>query len=341
MSSLKKLKSILDKIKLIIIFSPSILLILGYVFIFFLNNILSLCFSLMLPVFFILNIVVGIYWLIERNRWYWLSFFCLAIYISCFNSFFQFNSPSKELSELSILSYNTHGFNYYVKDRKLNIDDEVVKFVTKENPDIFCVQEFSAIKYKLFKAYKYHYRTNRFTENKSVMAVFSKFPIVNKGYISFSNSNNGAMYIDLEINENIIRIYNVHLESFKVPIMLYDFSKLRSYNIITSRINNAEKVRKEQAMLVKEHIDKFKGKVIVCGDFNSTQFSSVYNLLKTSKKDSFIEAGNGFGETYELFKYPFRLDYILTDESFKVLSHDNFNLKLSDHEPILVNLSLN
>jgi endonuclease/exonuclease/phosphatase family metal-dependent hydrolase len=172
------------------------------------------------------------------------------------------------------------------------------------------------------------------------MAILSKYPIKEEGYIDFPNSNNGAMYVDIDIKGEVVRVYNIHLQSFKVPIGFYDFSEARSYNSIISRVQKAERIRKKQATLMKDHIENFKGKIILCGDFNTTQFSSPYNLLKGSKKDSFIEAGNGLGSTFSLYGYPFRLDYILADESFNVLSHENFELNLSDHEPILVELGM-
>jgi len=172
------------------------------------------------------------------------------------------------------------------------------------------------------------------------MAIFSKYPIIDKGYINFPNSSNGAMYVDLTINKDIIRVYNLHLESYRTDAV-HQLNNPKSYSALINRIGKAEKTRKEQVFLIKSHIDKFKGKVIISGDFNSTQFSSTYNSLKDSRKDTFIEAGSGFGSTYNLFNYPFRLDYILVDDSFEVLSHENFKLKISDHEPIITRLVVN
>jgi hypothetical protein len=39
----------------------------------------------------------------------------------------------------------------------------------------------------------------------------------------------------------------------------------------------------------------------------------VYRNIKGTLKDSFEEAGKGFGATYK-FKYPTRIDYIFADE---------------------------
>lgn len=354
MSSLIGLKRVFNKLGLVLSLLPSILLVLGCIFVFQLDNYISFIFTLIIPALFVLNLIFGIYWLFRRKKVFLVSLLCTIVYFLCFDSFLQFNShapsslnkTSLKLDTLSILSYNANGFKFddYVRDNDDSIkdsDDPIINFIINKNPDIFCIQEFSAIKYKYFKNYPYWYKTNIFTKNKSVLAIFSKYPIIDKGYISFPNTSNGAMYVDLSFNKEVIRIYNLHLESFKVPVSFYDFSKARSHTSLYPKISKAEKKRKEQVFIVKSHIDKFKGKIIVCGDFNSTQFSSSYNIIKDSRKDSFIEAGSGLGSTYKLNNYPFRLDYILVDDSFEVLSHDNFDLKLSDHEPILTTLAIN
>ena len=347
----RRLKLIIQKLGLAITLLPSVLLIFGCFFIFLADNLVSFIFTLIIPTLLVLNLIFGIYWLFKKKKAFLLSFFGVILYFLCFDSFLQLNLPvasnfnktSLKLDALSILSFNTNGFKHDYDEndydeRKFDTDDPIVNFINNTNPDIFCIQEFSAIKYKYFGNYPYWFKTNIFTFNKSVMAIFSKYPIIDKGYITFPNSSNGAMYVDLTFNEEIIRVYNLHLESFKVPKNFHYYSEPTSFNFLRSRIGKAEKIRKEQAVLIKEHIDKFKGKVIISGDFNSTQFSSSYNTLKDSRKDTFIEAGSGFGATYPLFNYPFRLDYILVDNRFEVFSHENFDLKISDHEPILTRL---
>lgn len=329
---------------------PAVLFILGCFFIFYQDNFLSFVFSLITPVLIILNLIIGLYWIITKNKFFLLSLFCIVLYFLCFDSFFQINSFDKdnlnvEVSDsntLSLLTYNTSGFKN-TESGIPELDDKIANFIISKDVDFFCLQEFSAIKYIFFKKkYPYFFKTNLAAgHDKSVMAIFSKYPIVDKGYISFPDTTNGAMYIDINFNENIIRVYNLHFQSFKIRRSFYDLSEVNGYSSLISTITKAEKMRKEQVVIIKKHIDSFKGKVILCGDFNSTQFTSTYHKLKNSKKDSFLEKGFGFGRSYSVFNYPFRVDYVLVDNSFEVLSHKNFDIKLSDHEPIMVELKIN
>ncbi len=343
MPYLTKLKGLLYRFSKVLILLPSIFLIFGCFYVFLADNLVSLAFSIGIPILFVFNLIFGIFWLIKKKKHFLLVFVAVMVYFFCFDLFIQYNQIDENIENidissaktLTILSYNVNGFTNNKEGTEVT-DQKIIDFIKTKNVDIFCIQEFSAIKYKLFeKEYPYFFKTNIIAGfDKSVMAIFSKYPILDKGYINFPNSKNGAMYVDLKVNNQYIRIYNIHLESYKSDA-IHQLNNPKSYSAIIKRIGKAEKTREEQAILVKNHINNFRGKVIICGDFNATQFSSSYNILSNSMKDSFIESGKGFGLTYKLYNYPFRLDYILIDKNFKILSHENFELELSDHEPVI------
>jgi len=79
---------------------------------------------------------------------------------------------------------------------------------------------------------------------------------------------------------------------------------------------------------------------IVAGDFNNNQFSSVYFNLKRDLKDTFLEKGSGYGATINFWRFPFRIDFILVDPSFEVVAHQNYDIDLSDHEPIMASIKI-
>ena len=56
--------------------------------------------------------------------------------------------------------------------------------------------------------------------------------------------------------------------------------------------------------------------------------------------DTFEKAGNGFGRTFSLKYFPLRIDFILADPSFEVNYFRTYDVKLSDHYPIMTKLSL-
>jgi len=95
-----------------------------------------------------------------------------------------------------------------------------------------------------------------------------------------------------------------------------------------------------QADLIKAHTRNIKYRKIICGDFNNTGFSRVYKTIKGEMKDSFEEKGFGFGSTYMFKVLPFRIDFILADPEIEIKSHKNFNVRLSDHTPVMASFRL-
>lgn len=130
----------------------------------------------------------------------------------------------------------------------------------------------------------------------------------------------------------------MHLQSFVITPHIIS-NKYNDYNFWNT-LNNTITKQAEQAKLIKNHANKSNKKVIICGDFNSTPYSQPYRIFKKGLNDSYISNGNGFGATYTRLNYPLRLDYFLNDEQIKVLSHDNFDLNLSDYEPIFFNFKI-
>ena len=89
-------------------------------------------------------------------------------------------------------------------------------------------------------------------------------------------------------------------------------------------------------------MNDFKGHKIICGDMNNTAFSYVYKNISGDMNDAFVEAGKGFGQTYNYKYYPARIDYILVDDVFEVKEFKTFNeFKNSDHFPIMARLNFN
>ena len=60
--------------------------------------------------------------------------------------------------------------------------------------------------------------------------------------------------------------------------------------------------------------------------------------LPQNKKDAFIEAGKGFGKTFDYW-FPMRIDFILTDKNAVINQFNSFSEKYSDHFPILARIN--
>ncbi len=238
------------------------------------------------------------------------------------------------------MTFNVKGFGSTNRYRNLKTSKKILEFTKGINPDIICFQEFSRFEFKSFAYYPHKFVGYRQGFEKTLQVIYSKNPIINKGYIDFPDTRNQCIYADIKIKDNVIRVYNIHLQSYMLRVNRSNLTYKGSKRI-SNKINIAQNKQEEQVKIVLDHASKFDGTIVFSGDFNSTQYSKIYKQLKYNKQDSFIEAGFGFGATYPLFNYPFRIDYVLTGDNIKILSHQNFDLKLSDHEPVLVKMKLN
>jgi len=300
--------------------------------------------SLAVPALVLVNILFFWYWLIDKNAYLLLSLVVLVYGYFTLGTFISFNSISSTTIEedtLSLMSFNSLGFEGKDGEWISTAGDTIVKFVQQEKPDIICFQEFDdeKIKSNYFQEYPYKYVDFEFGSNNGrvVQAIYSKYKIIDNSILDFNDSSNSAVYADIIVRSDTLRIYNLHLESLK--IRPFNIKRERSDRLFV-RLRKTFEIQQEQAKIVRRHINKSPYKTIVCGDFNNTQFSNSYFTIKGGLKDSFLEAGHGYGETIKFWKFPFRIDMILVDPYFDVLRHVNYNVNLSDHEPIMATIKI-
>ena len=302
------------------------------------TNILSPLYilSLFVPILFLINVFFCLYWILKRKKHFFLSFLSLSIGYFVFGLFYKINNVNGKVefnNVLKVISYNSQGFNIYEHIDGNNIGDKIVSFINSENADVVCFQEVNYWYLKKFDSYPYIYRSSESGSGKAKLAILSKYPIIRNVSMSFPNTGNDAVYADIAYKKDTIRIYNLHLQSYKIVPSSKTFSEKESERTLKKMVKTFDK-QLEQAKIIRKHKESSPYKTLVCGDFNNTQFSNIYRIVKGDYQDSFIEEGKGFGRTYDLKGLPMRIDYIMADDSFEILEHQNYDVKLSDHYPI-------
>jgi endonuclease/exonuclease/phosphatase family metal-dependent hydrolase len=329
---MKKLKKYFKIIKISLVG----ILLLGIVNSYINLGFLSVFFSVFLPFFFLLNILILIEGIRKKKYFYAIGVILVLI---CFSFSFRFFKKKRlhTANSISILSYNVREFNADNDINKKDISNKILDFINSKNADILCLQESSKHDSKNINNYPYQFLG--FKKNKTLLAIYSKYPIINTGFIDFPNTINNAIFADIKIQNDTIRLYNLHLQSFGIELNSAKENNNR-YAAFIKKINIGVTKQIQQAKLVKSNSINCNKKIMISGDFNSTPFSLPYRTLKEGLKDSYICEGNGLGTTFSLFNYPLRLDYFLVDPKIKINNHENFKLNLSDHEPILMQFNL-
>ena len=269
-----------------------------------------------LPLLIIANAVFLIYWLIRlRFHWALMPLITLLCCIPYIGTLFQIGSTDEKAdakSGIKFASYNVARFS-----------GETTGFIALEKVDIVCFQEyndFSGDK-KNSDSYKDYFPYSAFGNND--MVVYSRYPIVNKKNIDFEQTNNSAMWVEVNVNDNIYRIYNVHLETTGINSALHKASKLANKGVDVQ--GNAL-------------VNAIYGGYTIGGDFNDVPYSYVYNTMLGDKIDGFKECGSGFMYTYRGGK-KVRIDYIFHDKGLEGISYYKKELSYSDHYPVFMRIA--
>lgn len=305
--------------------------------------------TLVLPLFLLLNGLFFIYWLLQFKRQMLLSALVLLMGITFINKFYKFsatNLPEND-NDFVVMSYNVRLFNLFEWLPKENVYKDIQAFITNKNPDILCIQEFSYAADIDLKVYPHRYILMEGNKIRTGQAIFSKFPIIDEGNLVFPKSNNNVIFADIKKGKDIIRVYNMHLQSIKISPDVNEISEnideinQEKSQLFIKRIGLAFTKQQQQAEIIMNHKKNCPYPIVICGDMNNSPFSYVYRNVKGTLNDAFEEAGSGFGKTYNFKYYPARIDYIFADPAIKVKSFENFpDFVNSDHFPILTRLSI-
>jgi len=317
------------------------------------------------PIILSINLVFIILWFYIRPRFILLSAIAIIIGWNHIAQLMPINSDQeipKETTTLKILSFNVQNFlkvnitnTKYISD--FENQNEILEYIQSKDADIVFLQEFLYDREKIKDFTKwfgkeikcqYSHTRNYFQrkDNKlDAIAIFSKFPIINKGHHEFDKKTI-AVYADIVMDKDTVRAYNLHLASIHLKKEDYDFiseidiqqnkEEIRNASrAVASKVKAAFIKRGKQVEIAKNILKESPFPIIVCGDFNDTPVSYTYHSLTKELKDAFVESGSGFGNTYAGKNFPaLRIDYILHDKIFKSINFKRDKIHLSDHYPI-------
>ncbi len=312
--------------------------------------------ALFYPIILLLNISFIIYWVFKK-KWYFLySTACLLLGWQFLTKNIAFNTPllSSEAT-LLVMTYNATNANGFhqkgmkPKERLLPF----FEYLASLKADIICLQEFAHqeqhIKTYLQEAFGKDAPSFYGAKNASPL-IISKYPILNKGALAFENSTNGCIYVDINIDSTVVRVYNVHLKSNTITRVadevreegdLREKETWRKIRYMLAGYKTNTKIRANQVKEIKTHMAQSPYPIIVCGDFNDVPQSYVYYTIAHNLLDHFQQKGRGIGTTFG-GSIPFlRIDYILSSNHFSPQSTKIIRDNYSDHFPVLSAMSLN
>lgn len=277
----------------------------------------------------------------------------------------SYGEPRYDRSAIRVMSFNVRCF--YSDDGKELTLDSVASLVRRFNPDIACFQEF-VIHSKYTRGHVdsllgMHGTVVGSGGDKyadcgvSPVAIFSRYRMLDSDAVLVHPADSlpprgKAMWADLLVDGDTVRVFNVHLNS--TSINTEDKEYIANYRYMSDTARNrklCDMVRRLNANTVSRslHVDSLaqvmaatRGAKILCGDFNDTPMSYAYRRLSEGMQDAFRAEGRGYSHTFRGFYNTLRIDFVMFDRrNFEVLSYDAPDtVELSDHLPVFARAKL-
>ena len=284
-----------------------------------------------------------------------ISVVVIVIGINHFSNYIKLSKSKGDVSDsFKVISYNVHLFNLFESKNIKSSESVILNLLKEKEADIICLQEAfitgnSATKEQFIIAsldgkYSSYLKTTKpGGNNSSGIMILSKYPIINRGEIVHPESSSLTIFVDIRINQDTLRIYNSHLQSFSlerldktfIEEIIRDDKKINRVKNLWIDLERGFVKRAFQAQVLKEHINSSKYPVIVAGDFNDTPVSYVYRNIRKGLNDAFVSSGYGAGFTYRGNYPPNRIDYILYDKNIINSHFEILKTRYSDHYPIM------
>ncbi|MDO7850667.1 endonuclease/exonuclease/phosphatase family protein [Hymenobacter convexus] len=272
-------------------------------------------------------------------------------------------------SEVSLLSANVRIFNVYAQLREPDNASSIglIRWLATSPADVLCLQEFynephgSGQDKDIFRSEEYLGRSSGRHSFVSVtltnkagaefgLAIFSRFPIVRRGTISFGKlSQNHAMWADVARpaartgrgRPDTIRVFNLHLQSMSMAdadLAAATESRAglrqKAPNLLR-RFRNGAVARGTQVDTVLARVARSPYPVLLAGDLNDLPYSYPYDQLADHLQNAWATVGLGIGATYHGRLPGLRIDQQFASPQWQVLGCQvHREMKWSDHFPV-------
>ena len=339
----------------IILISTSLIMLLGGVIkyispeIFPLTALVGLLFPFALFVF-----LIGLVLRVSRGYWKGLVW-PLIIILSTLSSIKATvgglaSSPELESvvegeSSLKLTSFNVRRMDEFKWLDGAETREALFDWMAEDSSDVLCLQEFPEnLKSKLKQELR-NYKVVT-TGSPSGPVIATSYRVINhKSWHAVGEKHPRGLIADLLVNDDTIRVINVHLQS--VGLGRNDYDAVREgtdaddRKRLLGRLSSAYSKRASQADQLQEIISSSPYRVVLAGDFNDTPVSYTTHTVRSSDRylyDAFSISGSGLGATYVGDLPGLRIDYILHSDGIMSSDFTTHNIKLSDHRPISVKL---
>ena len=295
----------------------------------------------------LLTLLFFLWALVRRSR---MTGFLLVMLLPAFfliGKYYQFKGPEPEREPtLKVVSYNVGLFAHGRESDRMALADTVAAFLRSCDADVICLQEFYLPNAqdlegwfrRQFPGYRADYYVLTGEKGHAGNVTLSRRPVLYKGKLDFDKSTNLALHTDIQLDSTVLRFYNCHFESYNISLSGLVKSIGRKEDLVEDtgrKMRRSITQRPRQVDEVMQDVDNCPVRSVVLGDFNDNPLSYTVFRLSRGRRDSFVQAGKGFGATYRSLWPLLRIDYILYPRDLEAVSYEVRKVKYSDHYPVI------
>lgn len=304
---------------------------------------------LLFPYFILLLFLLSIL-MIGFRKWKCFFFllsvaFCLNVWSETFalNVFSLFPCFKRE-SDVTVMTFNIHASGEGIEDRWENI----ASFIVETESDIVLLNEFETLYNRyddmldslLLKYYTYSTK-DMFIQKDNVF--YSKFPISHTDSVQISSQHNLPI-IQVNYNSQNVTLVGCHLSSnnyinSQIRFDVDSIKKMQDTKMYWQAINNGYALRRKDvdAICNKLQNNYNLDHVIILGDFNDIGGSyAIKHLESLGLYDAWWKRGFGYGNTFKVGTFSFRLDHILYSEKYREKDIKVIEpIEMSDHKAVI------
>ena len=303
--------------------------------------------GLFFPVFLVLNLVFVPLWLIYKARMVIVPVVGMALCGGYILDYCPIHwGGGEEEGDLKVMTWNCHNMHFYTGDSlALALD-----YLKESKADVICLQEYGAgeSKYKSLQsdmeAKGYH------LESLSQLLLITRFPILSvTPLVLESKESNKALMADLQMGEDTLTVFVVHLESYRLSpddkeqygdvLRAPERSQVEAeVSYLSGKIGLATSYRARQVKLLMSCLDSLpeNRSVLLCGDFNDTPISYAYQTVSRRLDNAYRQGGFGVGISFNEKYFPFRIDHVFHSRDWQTQgARVDRSMLASDHYPVV------
>lgn len=305
--------------------------------------------GLLFPVFVLFVLIFIPIWLVLKKRWTLVPIVGLLACSSYIMDYCPLNTQSDAPDDaLKLVTWNINYMAQYGENQD-SIQKGCIEYLRNVDADIICLQEMEATKQCFVELVEELKGQGYMMDSYKNLVILSRLSILKQEQIEYESKSNLSVcfYLQKEDGDTLLLVNN-HLESNRLhhetmneyveSLDDKDYDRLNvSGHTIGNMVRTSTIIRGQQADSLAAFVRRNAEKdIVMCGDFNDTPISYVYQQVNSVLKNAFRESGQGIGISYNQRGFWVRIDHVFVSHHLKTYNTqiDSSN-DLSDHYPLV------